>query len=47
MTSATQSQIDNISLRDATPYDSDDVVAYVSVTGFLAMTILLLVVVSL
>jgi hypothetical protein len=47
MTTATQARLDNINLRETTPYESDDMIAYVSVTGFLAMTILLLVVVSL
>ena len=38
--------LDSLKIEDSVPYDNEDMIAYVSVTGFLAMTIILLLVLS-
>lgn len=38
--------LDNVKIEESVPYDNEDMIAYVSVTGFLAMTIILLLVLS-
>lgn len=38
--------LDNYKVEESVGYDNEDMIAYVSVTGFLAMTIILLLVLS-
>lgn len=42
----TDTKLDNIAIRDGVSFEEDDMIAYVSVAGFLAMVVLLLLVLS-
>lgn len=46
MISSHNHSLDNYNVDESVAYDNEDMIAYVSVTGFLAMTIILLLVLS-